>query len=402
MNDKGSGPKARVLEQANTESRTREHKRRVLIIAPVHRAWGNRVMREAVSLQEKGYDVEAWLNAPSDSVIDGVRVVGLKTNAHRLLRVLQIPGLTLRAALYNPDVYHVHNPDMLPLGLALKLLGRKVVYDTHEDYARRLMMRHWIPTLFRRPLGALIVASEWLVSQLVDATLVTQAHLVQRYRARAVLLRNAPAVSEKLRLEVERRASGIVESRPVHRLTYAGKITEERGLYTMLDALVRVNQSCNVRLWLAGTDPYGLIPESQDHPGWKYVDFLGLLSHEDVFAHILASDLGLAVMKDVGDHATARPSKLFEYMAFGKPFIASDFPDWRGFIEPTEAGWWIRPDNAERLADTILACLRNPSEMKRRGMEGRSFIESFNWGTESRVLLAVYEKLVGPAQSVGT
>ena len=137
-----------------------------------------------------------------------------------------------------------------------------------------------------------------------------------------------------------------------------------------------------------------MLSEAKVHPGWGFVDFLGTLKHEEVFAYISKSDVGLAVLNDVGDHSSARPSKLFEYMAMGKPFVASDFRLWREFIEPRQVGWWIKPDDGAALSRVLADIIQTPDEIELRGGSGKAFISEFNWQNESRVLLDIYKKIL--------
>ena len=367
---------------------------RVLCVAPNHRPWGNRVIREAEILVDSGYSVTSIMRTDHRTEYRGIDIIPALRAVNRTQRILNQPALFLQALRYKADIYHLHNPDMIVVALMLKLFGKRVIYDTHEDYSRRLMVREWVPGVLRKPLGMVATLAEWLLSRVADATLVTQENQVHRFAPRACLLRNAPYLTAELLTSARDIAAKLSSESGVFRLIYVGGISRQRGLFTMLDALVTVNKQANVRLWLAGPEFDEVLTDARKHHGWDHVDFLGTITHEEVFAYISKSDMGLAVLSDVGDHSSARPSKLFEYMAMGKPFVASDFRLWREFIEPRQAGWWIKPDDGVELSRVLADIIQTPDEIELRGKSGKAFISEFNWQTESQVLLDLYNKLL--------
>lgn len=370
---------------------------RVVILAPRHRPWGNRVAREAIALAAAGYQVKVLARTEEEHVQRGVRFVPSVQSESRARALLQTWSIVRWALREEADVYHLHNPAMLPVGFALNALGKCVIYDTHEDFSRRLLLRRWIPRALRRPAGFAVSRAERVLSRVVDATLVTQAQQVEDFGGRARLLRNAPLIDQEVRARVAARVSADAEEeRPYFRLLYVGSLTRARGGMHWLDALGQLNErGVASRLWLIGPDDEGVVGELRRHPAWAYVDYLGLQPQEEAFRYMTQADAGLAVLPDVGDHRDALPSKLFEYMAWGLPFVASDFPVWRSFAGET-AGRWVPAEDPGQLADTLADMLNDPAARRELSEGGRAFIRGFNWDSEKDVLLDVYQHIDSP------
>ncbi len=364
------------------------------MLAPVHRNWGNRVVREAETLAEAGYAVTALMRCEQGKAEkNGVTYIPAPRAGSRIGRFVKLPLVLWQALLIRADIYHLHNPDMIPLAFCLRLLGKRVIYDTHEDYSRRLMARQWLPKYLRRPLSWIISFAERSLSRLVQAAFVTQDNQLSTFSSRTHLLRNAPSIPEKMRQDVLVTAGQVQRDEQVFRLVYAGGLSPGRGLFVMVDALDRLNsEGVAVRLWLMGPELEPCLVRAEERRGWAYVDYLGMQQHESVFAHMVRSDAGLAVLSDVGDHATARPSKLFEYMAWGLPFIATNFPVWRAFVEG-KGGLWVEPDSVEVLVKAIRRLHSEEGLRCTLSEEGKSFAKTFDWAEESRILLSVYREL---------
>ena len=131
---------------------------RVVHLTTVHDRFDNRVFhRECRSLADAGYEVV--LLAPGEgTVTEGIRVGGLPRHGNRFVRMSLGVARTFLKALATPaDLYHFHDPELIPAGLLLRLLGKRVVYDIHEDNRTALQEREYLPpwlrAAFAGPLG---------------------------------------------------------------------------------------------------------------------------------------------------------------------------------------------------------------------------------------------------------
>jgi glycosyltransferase involved in cell wall biosynthesis len=365
---------------------------RVCIVAPVH-AWDNvRVFhKQAITLAAAGHQVVLLAQAQGRLTLQGVQVKAIwAPRTPRLLRFLCLPLVLVQTLLQRADVYHLHNPDTLPLCIALKTIGRRVIYDTHEDFSRRIAIREWIPGPVRSVVSLMVAGSERLVAKIADRTLATQAGVAERLGAKAVLIGNPPRTDAALLQRVYAKAKKLPRFPDDHLCAiYIGLASEGRGLFDMIDAAELVNREYRLRLRIIGPAVPGQIERARQRPGWRYVEYLEAMPQEDAFAYVAASDVGLAVLHDLADVSQADPNKLYEYMAFGKPFIASAFPEWKARLGGTDGGWFVAPGDVEQITAVLKASM-DPQARSRKGQAAAAYVRTYNWETESGKLIAVY------------
>jgi glycosyltransferase involved in cell wall biosynthesis len=370
--------------------------RKVCIIAPVH-AWDDvRVFqKQAVTLASHGYQVTLlaqakYLFRQKNVIIKPV----ISPRSPRFIRFLMLPFVLLQALHEQANLYHLHNPDTLPIAIVLNILGKTVIYDTHEDFKKRILIRDWILPFLRKSLANSVSALEGYVARTVNACIATQNSVIDRLGGRTLLLGNPPRVDSSLMQEVEHLAADIVDSHSGLRAVYIGSVSLSRGLIEMVDALEQANNTSPMRLWLIGSADVKSLAVAKDRPGWCFVDYLPRMPQENAFAYVARSDVGLITLQNLGDYRYTSPNKLYEYMAFGVPFIASDFPVWRSSLGNVDAGWFIPAGDVAALASTLIEASQNVQNRQIKGMNGLSFTRSYNWENDSLKLIDLYSQVL--------
>lgn len=369
--------------------------KRVCILAPVHRFDDIRVFqKEAITLSERGYEVILIARKEDDQEVRNIKVIGVPKYKNRLQRLIIQPWLLRQVLSSKARLIHLHNPDTLLIGFLLKLLGKTVIYDTHEDFSKRILIRKWIPKGLRQVLAYLVGSLERLAGYTLDATISTQEEVSKRIGRNSVVIENAPLVNSTL-IQNAYRISKSIKKEDVFRLVYVGGISKERGLLQVIEALETLNKKgLEVRLWLIGPKGNEDISEASQLSGWKYVDYLGYLPQDEAFAYMIQSNIGIVTILDVGDHRNTSPNKIYEYQRFGLPFIASSFEKWEKQLREINSGLFVDPQSVSEIVSAVEYLFNNKNVRISMGMRGQKFIsETFNWEKESKKLIDMYADL---------
>jgi len=372
---------------------------KVCIFAPVHVHTDVRVFqKEAKAIATAGYSVVLLARVAEDQPLERaygrLTIEGVPRYKNRLQRFLLQPVMLMKILQTRAAIVHLHNPDTLLLGFFLKLLGKTVIYDTHEDFTQRILMREWIPGVLRSFTAKAVGKLEAWAGRVFDAAIATQANVAERMGQKSVVIENAPISTGEL-IERAYAYALAIPKQQEFRVVYAGTIGRSRGLLQMVMALEYVNQLFPARLWLIGPvhDPQGL-KEARARAGWMYVDELGSMPQERAFAHMIRADAGLIAIRDIGDHAKTSPNKIFEYMRFGLPFIASDFAVWKEKVGHVGAGVFVDENDPLEIAQVITLLHDLPQLAREMGERGRQFtLNEYNWEKESEKLVSLYRSL---------
>lgn len=349
-------------------------------------------VKECRSLAAAGYDVFVVAPGESRPDVDGVHFAAVPRPRNRLDRAIRVAWDIYRTSRrLRASVYHFHDPELIPIGLLLKLRGACVVYDVHEDVPRQILRKDWIQPWLRRPVAFAAGAAEWVASHVFDAIVTVVPTIATRFPTdKTVLVRNYPIMED-----ATGGSDGVpYASRPAT-VIYAGSITAPRGVRQMVAAMAEVAPTHDARLVLAGhTYPATLDADLATIPGWERTTLLGWLGRDAVAAQLDAARIGIVTFLPEENNRNSYPTKLFEYMAAGLPVVASDFPLWREIVASAECGVLVDPTDSSAVAAGIDWLLDHPVDAEAMGRRGRDAARTkYRWATEAAVLVALYERL---------
>ncbi|WP_081897699.1 glycosyltransferase [Massilia sp. BSC265] len=367
---------------------------RIVHLSSAHPRFDTRIfVKQCRSLANHGHEVSLVVaDGLGDDCRNGIRILDVGRPSGRRERMLRSTWRVGRAALsLDADVYQLHDPELIPIGLRLAVGGRKVVFDAHEDVPCQLLDKPYLSPRGGRLLARAYVALEACALRRFDGVLAATPVIRDRlaaYNALTVDVNNYPRIEE-----FTRPAPG---AQVRDSFCYVGSISAIRGIRELVEACSMLRTPARLAL-AGGFAEADLEAEVRRQPGWNRVDALGHLDRAGVTGVLERAFAGLVTLLPTASYREALPVKMFEYMAAGIPVIASDFPLWRDIVEGSRCGLCVDPHDPAAIAAAIDHLAAHPCEAREMGANGRrAVLERYNWENEEDKLIAFYADLLSP------
>jgi glycosyltransferase involved in cell wall biosynthesis len=246
-----------------------------------------------------------------------------------------------QALIFSNDQFLI---SMVPLCLTVAKLAGKPCYirmfggSLDSYYGKRSRLQRWFMRWFMRRAAGLIVQTE-LLHQYFTELLGDKVHLVPGYRP-------VPESSDE--------GGSSVDANQVElRLVFLGHVREEKGVFVLLDALRRLNESqpSTVRCDIYGP-VYPEISERFDAEMARTANasYKGGLEPNDVIPTLKQYNALVFPSHFSGE---GHPGVLIEAMMAGLAIVTTSFRSIPEIVQHRVNGLLVPPQNAEELADAV-------------------------------------------------
>ncbi len=360
---------------------------KVAHITTVHPKNDNRIFyKECLTLKDSGYKVSLIIAGENSDNINDIEIIGFKKYKGRIKRIFKTSFIDLLEVCkkVDADIYHFHDPEIIFAGIVLKLKGKKVIYDIHENNPASILSKPYIKSKFLRVLFSKIFnIIEQIAVVFFDAIVTARPDISERFKhKRLITLRNFPILPDLNNIKnIE-----VKKTRPA--VIFVGGMTKLRGIEYLLEAFKQLPE---VELWLLGPVQDSVLKEKIENAG-SNVKYFGVVEAYDVFGYIQKADIGIITFLEAPNHIKTLATKPFEYMACGKPMIMSNFKYWQDVFE--DLSLYVNPANSQEIVEAIKKLLSSKEQM--RFMSEKSLKlsnEKYNWEQESKKLIELYGEL---------
>jgi glycosyltransferase involved in cell wall biosynthesis len=370
--------------------------KKVCHITSVHRWDDTRIFyKECCTLVQIGMEVVLIAGNGTSGNYRGVKMVVVKnTKASRMYRATVVAWRLLREALREkPGIVHFHDPELIWVGLVLRMFGKKVVYDVHENLRAQIEDKPWLrfPKTIRFLYGIVERISARSFSIVIAAD--SFAPTFTAYGVTPVPVLNYPQVEDLRKLNVVSQNRAEKDG-----ILYVGLVSEGRCFIEIVQAIYRLKQQNRFyQLHAVGPMEEGLQDRLNAMMEYREVKdrihFYGRLPVFEAYRMAEKCAIAISLLKPLPNYTRSISTKVFEYMSLGIPFIAPRFAVYQ-FIEDEKLGVLCRTEDSADIAEKITFLMANSEEVRTMVERARhEVVARYSWESQADNLVALYKRL---------
>ncbi len=332
-------------------------KKSIAYISVVHPLHDHRFLyKQCKGLSEQGFDV-VYFNAKAESeqTIDGIKIVPLKDAKSRLKRILNTFLLLPKMISLKADAIHLVDPELLPVGIIVKLFTRKiVVFDAHEDYVSFIAQKHYLGQISSKILPVLMKIILVLSAKLFDGFVFSDrptANLLSMPVSRKCIFFNYPLL--KLFPNCPKNWNN-----RKYDLALVGSMSKTSGTFVLLKAVKILKEKYpGIKVLLIGQPDENIKDNVEQficiNNLEENIEITGRVPHSKVPELLQDCKIGLITLLNLPKFQKNIATKMFEYFASGMPVISADLPPEREYIEEGKTGLFFEPGNHNSLVENV-------------------------------------------------
>ena len=316
-------------------------------------------------------------------VYEGIPYETVMGDLFRMKMVLKAPLLFAKARqvvkrIYRPgqkNILYIYGPpsfDNLPTIRYARSIGYNIVFDiVEDDDLARDMLKN---SLYRlKNLYICRVINQ--IGKIADGIVVISSHLEKKFR----LLTSDTFPIHRLPISVDMDLYPEVRQRfgnPIS-ILYSGSFDKKDGVTVLVDAFNRLaSKRENVRLILTGAgadEDMRIVNQCVKNSPYKdRIIYKGYLNDADYYVTLRDADILCMPRIDIGFAQAGFPFKLGEYLATGKPVIASTVSDIPMLLKDRQEAMLVTPGSSDAIVEAAEFLINNPVIAFVIGAKGRA------------------------------
>lgn len=381
----------------------------------------DRVEKEAMSLINNGFNVSilcpTFTNRTNYENFNGIDIFRFrigKSLFNKLLGLIQLfpvyKWLWKKKAIkiirqQDIDIIHLHDLPLCCLIESLKSNQKlKFVADMHENYPAMVSGQEHMKRFPNKYVISIKkwykLEKEWLKN--ADLIICTASGMINRLKGEIgkshdfILVPNTVDISkfsesQKINIDVEKK---FTEDFTI--LSY-GVVSEQRGVQYAINAIDLLKEKIpEIKLIILGGGSYleKLKNQTLELGLGKYILFEGW--QDQSFLNSFMKNTDICVIPHIKSEHTdnTSPNKLFHFMYFNKPVIASNCNYIKEIVEEENCGLIYTYDKVEEFAQHILTLYANKKMRKDMGKNGGDAISNkYNWEKTASAMIEKYKTL---------
>lgn len=351
--------------------------------------------RQGRSLAKYGFEVTLVVcDLFPDEILEGVKIVSCKWKpSGRKDRFLRSQKHLYRKAIFiDADIYQLSDPELLLLGLRLKKLGKKVIFNMREFYPAILNSKPYLPQWSSNIVSKIFSLYMRICLKHYNVVISVTYDIDEKIANWGVknhfTITNFPIINSSFKL------SKVDYLKRENALCYIGtvyKISRQENFFKVLMNIP------DIKYRIAGVIEERYDEIIKNHPYWPKVNFTGRFNKEElpfIFNQATISN----VTRDFYLMGTPNGSmgviKVFESMEAALPIICSDVKLYRDIIADYNCGICVDIYNTNQIENAIKYLINNKEIAYQMGQNGRrAILEKYNWELESHKYISIINNI---------
>jgi len=205
-------------------------------LTSVHTRYDVRIfLKECKSLYNNGYEVSLIVaDGKGDENKEGIKIYDVGKPKNRVERIFKFTKkIYKKAKEVDSGIYHLHDPELIPVGLKLKKLNKKVIFDSHENVPEQLLSKPYLNKFILKFLSKIYTLYENYACKKLDAIIVANPSSIKKFlkiNKNTVDVSNYPLLEEIMQINFDPNSKK-------SDICYIGGISKTRGIEQSIKSL---------------------------------------------------------------------------------------------------------------------------------------------------------------------